>query len=199
MTDIAPNRTAWSDGVFVSYASQDATIANTIVQSLERHKIKCWIAPRDGTLGSHSAEETVAAITAAKVMVLVLSEHAVASPNVGREIERAASQPRRIVGLRIEATSLTRSFEYFLSDTQWIDVAALGMPAALTKLTQALKQRLAPSPWISPGLGTDARNPADQTRRVSYLTIKLVGAAAVILIIAALVVGILVRYWPSQH
>jgi TIR domain len=184
--------------IFISYASQDAAVANSIVENLEQHGLKCWIAPRDVTPGSRYADEIVGAINDTKVLVLVLSEHAVASPHVGREIERAASKRRRIIGLRTDAASLTRSFEYFLSESQWIDVAALGMPAALTKLTQAVGQRLSPSSWVSPGLGTDVMNPADRKRKPSYLTIKRVVAAAVYLVVAALVACVMVRYWPSK-
>lgn len=185
--------------VFISYASQDAAVANALVENLERHGIKCWVAPRDVTPGSQYADEIVRAINAATVLVLVLSEHAVASPHVGREIERAASKRRRIIGLRTDAAPLTRSFEYFLSESQWIDVAALGMQGALTKLTQAVGQRLSPSSWVSPGLGTDVRSPADRERKLSYQTIKRVIAAAVFLILAGLVVGVMVRYWPSKQ
>jgi hypothetical protein len=186
------------DDAFVSYASQDAAVANAIVENLEQHGIKCWIAPRNVSPGSHYADEIVGAINGTRVLVLVLSEDAVASPHVGREIERAASKRRRIIGLRTDATPLPRSFEYFLSETQWIHVAALGMPAALTNLTQAVEQRLAPSLWVSPGLGADVRNPADRKRKPSYLTIKRVVTAAVFLVVAAIVVGVMVRYWPSK-
>src|SRR6202042_3611648 len=144
--------------VFISYASQDADTANTIVENLEQLGIKCWIAPRDVTPGSQYADEIVAAINDTPVFVLVLSENAVASSHVGREIERAASKRRRIIVLRTDAAPLTRSFEYFLSESQWIDVAALGVAGALAKLTQAVRQRLAPASWVSPGLGTDVRN-----------------------------------------
>jgi TolB-like protein/Flp pilus assembly protein TadD len=185
--------------VFVSYASQDADTASTVVKNFEQFGIKCWIAPRDVTPGSQYADEIVAAINDTKVFVLVLSENAVASSHVGREIERAASKRRRIIVLRTDSAPLTRSFEYFLSESQWIDVAALGVPAALTKLTQAVRQRLAPSSWVSPGLGTDVRNPADRKRKPSYLTVKRVIAAAVFLAVTALVVGVVVRYWPSKQ
>jgi hypothetical protein len=46
-----------------------------------------------------------------------------------------------------DAAVLTRSFEYFLSESQWIDAAALRMPGALTKLAQAVGRSLAPSSW----------------------------------------------------
>jgi TolB-like protein/thioredoxin-like negative regulator of GroEL len=185
--------------VFVSYASQDAEVAKALVADLERHGIKCWIAPRDVTPGSQYADEIVAAINDSKVLVLVLSEHAVASPHVGREVERAASKRRRIIVLRTDAAPLTRSFEYFLSESQWIDVAALGVPGALTKLTQAVRQRLDPASWVSPGLGTDVRDPADRKRNLSYLFIKRGIPAAVFLVIAAVVAGVMVRYWPSKE
>jgi TolB-like protein len=184
--------------VFVSCASQDAAIASAVVQNLEQHGVKCWIAPRDVTPGSQYADEIVGAINRAKVLVLILSEHAIASPHVGREVERAAAKKRRIVGLRTDAAPLTRSFEYFLSESQWIDVAALGMPAALSKLTQAVREGLAPSAWVSPGLGSDASNSAPRIKP-SHRTIQHLLAAAVLLLIAAVVVGVMVRYWPSKR
>src|SRR5258708_14340848 len=136
------NQAASSRDVFISYASQDAATASSVVEALEREGIKCWIAPRDVTPGSQYADEIVGAINDAKVLVLVLSQHAVASSHVGREIERAASKRRRIVALRTHAAPLTRALEYFLSESQWIDAAALGMPAALAKLAQAVGQAL---------------------------------------------------------
>jgi TIR domain len=181
--------------VFVSYASQDAAVANAVVENLEQHGIKCWISPPGAPPGSQYADMIVDAI---QVLALVLSEYAVASPHVGREVEWAASKRRRIIVLRTDAAPLPRSFQYFLSESQWIDVAALGMPAALTKLTQSVRQRLAPSSWVSPGLGTDVRNPADGKRKLSYLTIKRLMTAAVFLVVAALVIGVMVRYWPSK-
>jgi TolB-like protein len=185
--------------VFVSYASQDRAVASILVENLEQHGIKCWIAPRDVTPGSPYADEIVGAINDAKILVLVLSQHAIDSPHVGREVERAASKRRRIIGLRTGAVQLTRSFEYFLSESQWIDVAALGMPAALAKLTQAVRQGLSPSLWVSPGLGIDGGNPADRKHKPSYRTIKRVVAAAMFLVGAALVVGVMARYWPPKH
>src|ERR1700680_2891197 len=73
-----------SRDVFISYASQDAAVANAIVESLERHGIRCWIAPRDVVPGSLYADEIVGAINDAKAVVLILSEHSIASPPLGK-------------------------------------------------------------------------------------------------------------------
>jgi TolB-like protein len=199
MTDDSPNQADSSRDVFVSYASRDVAVADSVVENLEKQGIGCWIAPRDVTPGSQYADEIVRAINDAKVLVLVLSENAVASAHVGREVERAASKRRRVIVLRTDAAQLTRSFEYFLSESQWIDVAVFGMPGALAKLTQAVGQGLAPSSWVSPRLGADAGHAADRKRKPSYLTIQRAITAAVFLVVAALVVGVVARYWPSKQ
>ncbi len=197
MIEESRNQASAGHAVFVSHSAQDAALANTIVEGFEEHRIKCWVAPRDVTPGSRYADEIVGAINGSSVFILVLSEHAVASAHVGRELERAASKRRRIIVLRTDAAPLTRSFEYFLSESQRIDVAALGVPAALTKLTQAVGQRLAPASWVSLSLGADGGDPADRKRKASYLTIKRMITAAVLLVIIIIVVGVLVRYWPD--
>jgi len=55
----------------------------------------CWIAPRDVIPGFHYADGIVRAINGSKLLVLVLSEHAIASPHVRKEIERASSTQQR--------------------------------------------------------------------------------------------------------
>jgi len=95
--------------VFISYASHDAAVANAVVEILERHGIACWIAPRDVVPGSLYADAIVGAINDAKVVVLVLSEQSLASPHVGKEIERASSKRRRIIALHIDSAPLTPS------------------------------------------------------------------------------------------
>ncbi len=129
-----------SHDAFVSYASQDVVVANEIVAALERHRLSCWIAPRDVTPGALYADEIISAINDAKVVVLVLSQHAVSSPHVGKEIERASAKRRPIVTLRVDATPLTRALEYFLSESQWIDLGPEGVAAQAPKLVDAVRR-----------------------------------------------------------
>lgn len=81
-----------SPDVFISYASQDAAIADAVVSVLERRGLKCWISPRDVTPGEFYAGAIVHAIDATNATVLILSQHSAASPHVIREVERAASK-----------------------------------------------------------------------------------------------------------
>ena len=130
-----------AQSVFLSYASQDADTANWVCQFLENRGVSCWMAPRDVKPGAQYADAIVAAINEASAVVLVLSGSAVASSHVGKEVERASSKRKSIIAFRIDAAALNRSLEYFLSESQWIDVPALGMPAALAKLAEAVGQR----------------------------------------------------------
>jgi TolB-like protein len=126
--------------VFISYASQDAAVAAALVETLERHGIPCWIAPRDVKPGAQYADAIVRAINEAKAVVLVLSGSAVSSSHVAREVERAASKHKPVIAFRIDSAPLVPALEYFLSESQWIDVVKLGMPAALAKLSEAVGQ-----------------------------------------------------------
>ena len=96
MTQDSPNQTTSGSDVFVSYASQDAAVANSIVEHLEQHGVRCWIAPRDVKPGAVYADAIVRAINEANALVLVLSASAMASAHVGREVERAASKRKQI-------------------------------------------------------------------------------------------------------
>src|SRR5271167_4492498 len=107
--------------VFVSYASQDAAVATTVVEALERSGVACWIAPRDVTPGTFYADEIVHAIDAAKAVVLVLSKDAAQSPHVLREVERATSKRHSVISFRVDHAPLPAGLEYFLNSSHWLD------------------------------------------------------------------------------
>jgi hypothetical protein len=144
---------AGSRTVFLSYASSDAEVANQVCQYLESHGVSCLMAPRDVKPGAAYADAIVRAISEASALVLVLSAAAMASEHVSREVERAASKHKPVVAFRIDAANLSAELEYFLSRSQWIDVPALGMAAALAKSAEAVGRGSAAAPGSDPGLG----------------------------------------------
>jgi TolB-like protein len=131
-----------TSSAFISYASQDAALANSLVEALEQQGVRCWIAPRDVVPGSLYADGIMRAINGASVFVLVLSEHAVGSAHVGKEIERASSKRRPIMAVRTDSAELTPAFEYFLSESQWIDLGPGGTDAAVAKLVEGFRRHL---------------------------------------------------------
>ena len=195
MTEGAARQSSSGSEVFVSCASEDAAIANTIVAALEQQGLRCWIAPRDVIPGSHYADSIVRAINGSKLLVLVLSEHAIASPHVGKEIERASSKRHPIIAVRTDAAPLTHEFEYFLSASQWIDAGARGTDAAAVKVVEAVRRHVDPSAAAEP------RTPSDKpvARRTTTLRrtkrVMLGGVAVLSLALAYLAVE---KFWPSK-
>jgi TolB-like protein/Flp pilus assembly protein TadD len=182
------NKTTVDAHVFVSYASQDAGVANSIVESLEAQGLKCWMAPRDVKPGAQYADAIVRAINEAKALVLVMSESAVGSSHVGKEIERASSKRKPIIAFRIDAAPLNHAMEYFLSESQWIDVKALGMPAALAKLAEAVGQ----GPKTSPQDVTAAKQVGGSKKRIAI-------AATAVVVALGVAAGLGIYFWSSKH
>jgi TolB-like protein len=185
--------------VFVSYASQDVAAADAIVAALERNGLKCWIAPRDVSPGAHYADGIIRAINGARVVVLVLSEKAVSSPHVGKEIERASAKQRPIIAVRTDAAPLTPALEYFLSESQWIDVGAGGVDSISAKLVDAAQRLVARPSGGTAARAADAAKPVEAggpaKQRLSRPVIIALGA------IAATVLAYFVanKGWPSKH
>jgi TolB-like protein len=136
--------------VFISYASHDAALAQKVCSALEAVGSRCWIAPRDVIPGTLYAEGIVHAIDESSILVLILSAQSVASAHVGKELERATSKRHPIIALRIDAAPLTSAFEYFLNESQWIEVGAGGTDEAVAKLVEAVGRHLALGSATSP-------------------------------------------------
>ena len=66
--------------VFISYSATDKPVADAVCAHLEADGIRCWVAPRDILPGQEYGAALVAAIEASRILALVLSRSAAASP-----------------------------------------------------------------------------------------------------------------------
>jgi hypothetical protein len=107
--------------VFISYSSKDNTQATAVCSTLEDHKIRCWIAPRDVPPGMHYGAALDHAIANSKVFVLVLSRGSNASDQVIRELEIAADVGIPIIPVRIEDFEPTEAVRYYIKSVHWLD------------------------------------------------------------------------------
>jgi TolB-like protein/Flp pilus assembly protein TadD len=195
MTQDSPNQTTLGRDVFVSYASHDAAVAQKVCSALEAAGFRCWIAPRDVVPGTLYADGIVGAIDESRILVLILSKDAVASAHVGKELERATSKRHPIIALRLDTAPLTRAFEYFLNESQWIEVGAANTDAAIEKLIAAVGQHLAPGSANSP---SHMNQPSSGHRKVAMPRRRWVVAAVVVAV--ALAGGyFLDKAWRSKH
>jgi TolB-like protein len=200
MTEDSANQTTSGHNVFVSYASQDATVANSRVENLEQHGLKCWIAPRDVVPGTLYADGIVGAIDESRILVLILSKDAVASAHVGKELERATSKRHPIIALRLDTAPLTRAFEYFLNESQWIEVGAGNTGAAIAQVVAAVGQHLAPGTAGSP---TNANQVSAVHRKAAPRRAWAIAVVVVAVVVVAVVLAgayfLLDKAWLSKH
>src|SRR2546421_10963943 len=93
-----------SHDVFISYSSHDKAIADAVCAALEAPDVRfrCWIAPRDVSIGMDYKEEIVNAIAECQAMVLVFSARANDSKDIGSEVHVAFEADKVIVPFRIE-------------------------------------------------------------------------------------------------
>jgi len=191
--------------VFISYASQDAAVANAVVEALERQGIKCWIAPRDVVPGEFYAGAIVHAIDTAKVIVLVLSENAATSQHVLREVERASSKRHPVVAFRIDLAPMAADLEYFLNASHWLDANDVGVEHSLPKLVDAVQRTMTAAAVATPGDTGMAAKPvaslAQQPPIARSASHRLNRPALAVGVLVALALGYFAadKLWFSRH
>jgi cold shock protein len=138
---------------FVSHAAEDLLTVQAIVAGLEQRRLRCWYAARDLQLGTSYPRAILSAIAACDVLLVVVSEHAMKSRHVEREIDRADDYGKALLTVRIEDVRLTGAFEYFLSVLQYIDAWPVLLDAHIGRIADAI--RAVPSvPTTDSGLTT---------------------------------------------
>jgi hypothetical protein len=128
--------------VFLSYSSQDKSWADAACSVLERHRVRCWIAPRDITPGDEWGAAIIKGINGSRVMVLIFSGHANASGQVHREVERAISRGMSVLPVRIEDVLPEGAMEYALGNMHWLDAFTPPVERQMERLARSVKTLL---------------------------------------------------------
>src|SRR5579864_1396418 len=108
--------------VFLSHASKDRKVAETICQAVESRGVQCWMANRDVHPGENFQEAIVHAIRAAKVMVFVFSANSNNSDEVKKEIALAGANKLFVIPVRVEDVDPNEALLYEFATRQWIDM-----------------------------------------------------------------------------
>lgn len=130
-----------SASIFISFASQDRKVANTLCQALEGRGFKCWISSRDILPGENFQVAIVRAIRKAKLMLLVFTANSNNSAEMNKELALASQQKLTVVPLRIEDVAPNDAFAYEFATRQWIDFFAdweLAMNALASQIANVL-------------------------------------------------------------
>jgi hypothetical protein len=132
--------------VFLSYSSKDKTWADAACAVLERHRVRCWIAPRDITPGDEWGAAIMKGLNGSRIMVLIFSGHANASEQVRREVERAISQGMTVLPVRVEDVRPDGAMEFALGNRHWLDAFTPPVERQLELLTRSVKTLLGNEP-----------------------------------------------------
>jgi hypothetical protein len=181
--------------VFISYSADDKPIADAMCSTLESNGLRCWIAPRDILPGMDWGGSIIDAIATSRVMVLVLSSNSNSSSQVKREVERAVNKDVIVIPFRIEDVNLSKSLEYQLSSTHWMDAVTPPIEDHLQTLAEKIRQLMGTDRTDNMPVRNKSRTPVKpglpfHQRRVVYL-----GAALVIGLIAV----VSLAWWWSQR
>ena len=149
-----------SASIFISYASQDAKVANTLCKALESRGFKCWIASRDIAPGENFQIAIVRAIRGAKIMLLVFTGNSNNSEEMAKELALASQSKLMVVPLRIDDVKPNDAFSYEFATRQWIDFF-IDWESAIEQLAQRLAAALGveATPVLTPVAGAPVEAP----------------------------------------
>jgi len=105
--------------VFISHSSKDKQTAMLVRQALERNDIGYWISSRDIPPNADWAKEITKGLEAAELVVLILSENAVESEEVLKELTLASGMKMPVVTINIDNVKPKAGFKYHLAVKQW--------------------------------------------------------------------------------
>ena len=80
---------------FISYSSKDEEFARRLHADLQDKGVRCWFAPHDMPIGAKILDAIDEAIRLRDKLLLILSEHAIASDWVEDEVTKAFAEERR--------------------------------------------------------------------------------------------------------
>lgn len=136
-----------SPNVAICYADADKPAAETVCAGIEAAGIPCWIAPRD--LSANDPDQShIAAISQARVIVLIVSKHANESKFVEREMELAVATDTTPCPVRIEDVPLSDPLTLLVGTVQWFDAIAPPLEQHIDAIAAALKAFLSRPPPI---------------------------------------------------
>jgi len=158
--------------VFVSHSVKDKVVADAVVARLEAKSVTCWVAPRDVVPGADWGESIINAIESSRIMILIFSKNANQSSQIKREVERAVNKEVYIIPFRIDDISPTRSLEYFISTSQWMDAFSPPLERHLDNLAKTVKAVLKTPPFPPQTCRLNRRNHRSQSRQFVRLGVN---------------------------
>jgi TolB-like protein len=138
--------------VFISYSREDKDRVIDLAQKLREAGVSLWI-DQGGIDGAAMwSEEIVNALENSKVLMLMVSERAVTSHNVTKEVTIASERKGHILPVHLEPTRIPAGLKYALAGIQHIEYFAAEPAESLKSILRSLERlgvTLQPPPAVS--------------------------------------------------
>jgi hypothetical protein len=109
--------------VFICFSSYNQSIAQEVLETLERDGHSCWISTRN--LRPNDADNywinIENAIQKASLFIVISSEEAMRSKDVQQEVELAVKHEKRRFEIKIDSSKHTSLFKYAFDGIKWVD------------------------------------------------------------------------------
>ena len=120
----ATDQVTTGTSIFVSYSRKDSKRAEEVVQDLEGVGYDVWHDTEDIRGGESWRRSIISGISAARVVVVVLSPNSLASANVERELSVAQDKHKQILPISIAPAAIPEGFQYLFAGVQIVDLTA---------------------------------------------------------------------------
>lgn len=141
--------------VFVSFSFKDQAVAEYVVNLLfNKYQISSWICTSEILAGEHYKKVIVDAIAASKLVLLIQSEHSIASAEVPKEISVALDKNKIVIPFVIDEAELVGDLEYDLLAVHRVDATRPTMEERIEELARQIyavlnkKEGEKINPWI---------------------------------------------------
>ena len=108
--------------IFISYAHKDKERVYPLAKQFTNLGFHVWIDTQNLQGGNLWRQEIVDAISSCEVFLLCLSNHAIQSNDVRRELDLASDQHKIILPLLLEPVEIPTTMQYQLAGIQWIQI-----------------------------------------------------------------------------
>lgn len=125
--------------VFISYSSKDKNVGDAVCHGLENQKIRCWIAPRDVTVGKDFEQSIIGAIERSRILVLIFSSNANNSHHIENEVRSAWKRGIPIIPFRIEDVPFNNVIDYYIGSKHWLDSMTPPLEKHIDELADKIK------------------------------------------------------------
>ena len=150
-----------SADVFVSYSREDAARVSNLVAKLRAAGVSLWIDQGGIDAASQWSEQIVNALESAKALLLMVSESAVHSHNVAKEVVLVSERKGHILPVHLQPTAIPPALKYQLAGIQHVEYftrlrqRAEGDPARARATGRASSHRRQPPPHSAAQRGAD--------------------------------------------